>query len=119
MYENGYRVNGFRKKRLHKRKMQQRHIDSWFYGDGSPGAMSWNAFKAYVEKTANEGYPVSDALEYWKTYYASGRRQQAKRETARRSRQEFREAVNKCVDFDEFDGLTAYHRMYDYAWEVW
>lgn len=122
MYENGQRVNGYRKKRLHKRKMKQRHADTWFYGDGSSPAMSWPEFKAYAEKQLADpiyGQFRTSILDYWKTTYLSERRKYAKKETARRARQQFREAVNKCADFSEFEGLPAYHRLFDYGWEVW
>ena len=116
MYENGKRVNGYQKKRTHKRKMKQRYMNSWYYGTGTGREMSWPEFKAYAEKH----YPDSDyVLDYWRTYYLSGRRQYAKRETARRARQQFREMINKCADFNDFNGLSPYERLFDYSWEVW
>ena len=121
MYENGKRVNGYKRKRIHKRKMKQRHADNWFYGSGSK-TMSWPEFKAYAE--AQMADPIygefrSHILDYWKTSYLTGPRQYAKRETARRSRQQFREAVNKCADWNDFEGLPSYHKVFDYAWTVW
>ena len=118
MYENGKRVNGYKRKRIHKRKMKQRHADSWFYGSGSK-TMSWPEFKAYAENALANGECPESILDYWKATYLTEARQSAKRETARRSRQQFREAVNKCADWEEFASLPPYHRVFDYAWEIW
>ena len=39
MYENGKRVNGYRRKRIHKRKMKQSYAKGWVYGEGMT---AWN-----------------------------------------------------------------------------
>lgn len=123
MYENGQRVNGYRKKRIHKHKMKQRHIDNWFYGkNGRTRTMTWPEFRAYAEKALSEpiyGQYRQHILDYWEQYYLTGPRQYAKKETARRARQQFREAINKCVDWNDFEGLPPYHKIFDYDWMVW
>lgn len=120
MYENGRRIEGYRKKRLHKRKQKNTYAKTWSYGDRESG-MDWTALKIYAFNRAKTRYG-SDAdytLDYWKYYNSSKQRTAAKRETARRARQQFRERVNTCADWEEFEGLDPYKKIFDYDWEVW
>lgn len=123
MYENGRRVNGYFKKHIHKNKIKQRYINTWLYGKNrKSNLMAWPEFKAYVEKISSRpiyGCYYNHALKYWKQYYLTGSRKYSKRETARRARQQFREAISKCIDWNDFDGLTPYHKNFDYSWTVW
>lgn len=102
MYQNGARIKGYLRKRLHKRKMKDRISEKV-----SNSKDSWSAVKEY--------YPY-----YWKEYFLSERRKYAKRTTNRAIRQEFNDMYGKIV-FDEYElnnNLNAYRRYCDYNWEV-
>lgn len=122
MYENGKRVSGYHKKRQHKRRQKNDYARTWSYGKRASG-MDWKALQIYVEQREKDisvpAHVTRYDLDYWRYYDISDRKKYAKRETARRARQQFREAVNRCADLEEFEGLDPYHRLFDYNWEVW
>ena len=114
MYQNGKRVNGYQRKRLHKRKVKQSYAKSWIYGDGMT---AWNnlVIEFKDEPRTKWGHP----LDYWKDYSRSDLRQEAKRQTNRALRREFKDILRN--EFDDFPKLASgeYKRYYDYGWTVW
>ena len=114
MYENGRRVNGYQRKRLHKRKIKKAYAKTWYYGDGE---YAWNILVAQYkdEPRSKWGHP----LDYWKDISISGPRSYAKKQTNKAIRRQFRNCEREMLD--EIPRLTKgyYRRYYDYAWTVW
>ena len=122
MYENGKRVKGYQKKRLHKKKAKERHAKTWYYGKS--GA-SWNdlVLKYKDEPRTKWGHP----LDYWKECSLSGPRSYAKSQTNSTLRREFNNQCRRALleDVDEtYDYMSQvtngnYRKYYDYNWTVW
>lgn len=122
MYENGKRVNGYRRKRMHKRKMKQSYAKTWVYGDGMS---AWNTLVLEYKDTpaARWGHP----LNYWKDCSHTTARQFAKHQTDHTLRREFNNVRNKVILADPEDFMEEvptlsrgeYRRYFDYGWTVW
>ena len=99
MYENGKRVNGYQKKRLHKRKVKNSYAKIYCYGDGEyTWRMLVTEFKD--EPRMKWGHP----LDYWKNYSLTEQRSMAKEQTNRALRREFNNFKNKIV-LEEIEDL--------------
>lgn len=118
MYENGARVKGYAKKRLHKRKLKKRFLGSmWGYPQ----------YKSYEDYLANHkpyyfgwGYDFEPNQKYWQKVYVTGSRKLAKDQTNRKIRRKFRDEIQK----GEYDSLPAchgaeYQKYFDYMWTIW
>ena len=116
MYENGRRINGHQKKRLHKRKMKDRYAKKWYYGETEA---SWKelVLKYEDEPRTKWGHP----LDYWKDYSRSDLRTEAKNRTNRSIRREFSNNKDQITLEEDFPVIKKgkYRRYYDYAWNVW
>lgn len=122
MYENGKRVNGYQRKRLHKRKVKQSYAKTWYYGDGQ---YEWNLLVLQYkdEPRSKWGHP----LDYWKDCNLTGPRCYAKSQTNSVLRRKFNDECRKALleDFDDtYDDLPRvangnYRKYYDYSWTVW
>ena len=120
MYENGKRVKGYQKKRLHKRKMKNSYAKAWCYGNGET---SWNELVLEFKdepKDRHGGHP----LDYWKEYSLSGPRTLAKEQTNRALRREFKNQSRMIMIDDEYDYVSYlsngnYRKYFDYDWTVW
>lgn len=119
MYENGKRVKGYQKKRLHKCKVKNSYAKSYYYGDGE---YTWKMLVTEYkdEPRSKWGHP----LDYWKDFSNTEQRSLAKRNTNRALRREFNNRKNQII-IDEIDDYMPYlsnadyRRYYDYAWTVW
>lgn len=122
MYENGRRINGYQKKRLHKRKVKKAYAKTYCWGSGE---YSWSMMVAkYRDKPRDHwGHP----LDYWKDYSLTGSRCYAKSQTNNILRREFKNQCRKAMlaDFDDtYDYMPqivkgTYRKYYDYDWTVW
>ncbi len=122
MYENGRRVNGYQRKRLHKRKVKKSYAKTWYYGDGE---YAWNylVIQYKDEPRSKWGHP----LDYWKEISLSGPRAHAKKQTNKALRREFKNHESKIVLAEFEDSMEHlprlangdYRRYYDYSWTVW
>ncbi len=107
MYENGKRIKGYQRKRLHKRKIKGAYANIY----------SWDDWTEFVSKHKDEprnswGHP----LDYWKKFSLSERRTYAKAQTNRRIRRHFRDYVG--TEDIEYLSNSEYKRFFDYNWEV-
>ena len=118
MYENGRRVKGYQRKRLHKRKVKQAYAKGWVYGEGMT---VWN--KMVIQYKDEEPTKWGHPLDYWKDYSRSNLRTHAKKQTNKAVRREFTNQHSKILltDGEDFPRLTNgdYRRYYDYNWTVW
>lgn len=122
MYENGRRVNGYQRKRLHKRKMKKSYAKTWCWGNTET---NWNSMVLMYkdEPRAKWGHP----LDYWKEYSLSNPRTFSKKKTNRTLRRDFNNLSRKIIysDFeDTHDYLPkvsngTYRKYYDYDYNVW
>ena len=122
MYENGRRINGYQKKRLHKRKVKKAYAKTYCWGSGE---YSWSMMVAKYRDEPRDrwGHP----LDYWKDYSLTGPRRYAKSQTNNVLRREFKNQCQKAMlaDFDDtYDYMPqivngTYRKYYDYTWTVW
>ena len=112
MYENGKRVEGYQKKRLHKRKMKASYAKTYFYGDGE---YTW---KMLVTEYKDEprmkwGHP----LDYWKDYSLTEQRSMAKEQTNRALRREFNNYKNKIIleEIETWEAEVIHDKMIELA----
>lgn len=116
MYENGRRVNGKPRKRIHKRKMQEKHARKW----GQP--QGWKQMKVQYAHWTDSAH---DPLRYWKDYSLSGPRQYAKDCTNSKLRAVIRDEVARALKDAEFMETcesmrgAQYRKRYDYDWTIW
>ena len=122
MYENGKRVNGYQKKRLHKRKVKNSYAKIYCYGDGE---YTWRMLVTEFKDEPREkwGHP----LDYWKDYSLTEQRSMAKNQTNRTLRREFNnyknliclEDIEDFMDYMPYLSNADYRKYFDYAWTVW
>lgn len=122
MYQNGKRVNGYPKKRLHKRKQKERYAKKYCWGNHE---VSWQTLENAYRDTP--GYGRYHPLNYWREFSLSGPRSYAKQQTNNVLRTKFK-AENKKIltaydvdDLDCFPRLTNsnYRKYYEYSWTIW
>lgn len=122
MYENGKRVEGYQKKRLHKRKVKTAYAKTYCWGNSE---YSWSMMVTEYKDVPRErwGHP----LDYWKDFSLTGPRKYAKSQTNSTLRREFNNQCRRALleDFDEtYDYMPQvangnYRKYFDYAWTVW
>ena len=113
MYENGRRIDGYRKKRLHKRKLKRRYAKKYYLGDHET---DWNTLAIRYENR------WGSSPEYWKDNYLSGPRKYARRSTSRKIRSQFKSDISKCKDFEDHSPAIhhgKYRKYFDYDWTIW
>lgn len=112
MYENGKRVNGYHRKRIHKQESKNKFAKTWWYGNS---AGDWN--QMVIDYLRDPEYR---SLDYWKTFYLSGCRKVAKTSTSRRLRNIFKSYVAR-EDYDNIPVLNNadYRKYFDYDWTIW
>ena len=122
MYENGRKVSRYYKMREHKRRMKDRFLkNSW----GHKG-LSYNEYLANLTEDELNYYwggnMMPCCLQYWTHYYGGERSKVVKQQTSRAIRNYWREELNHCDDWEDFDaGMNGngYQKHIDYAWIVW
>lgn len=109
MYQNGKRIEGYLEKRLHKRKMKDRHAKKYAYGPKQQ--YTWTQLLAYH---ADE----PGALDYWREYYLA--KKECKNAASRRIRNIIRAKIARG-DYEDMDlpQSAEYRKYYDYQGEVW
>lgn len=122
MYQNGKRVNGYPKKRLHKRKQKEKYAKKYIYGDSE---VSWDTLKSIYKDTPKIGryHP----LNYWRDFSLSGPRAYAKQQTNSVLRSRFKaekKEILMAYDVDDLEYLprltnSNYRKYYEYKWTVW
>ncbi|MBE5925673.1 MAG: hypothetical protein E7270_01680 [Lachnospiraceae bacterium] len=114
MYENGRRLNQYRRKRLHKRKMKERYAKKYFwYGYGT-----WN--EMVIRFKDEERWKNWHPLDYWREHsnsdgnYYKFVKKQANRKVRRALKREMME------DHDDIPTRRGcrHKRYYDLAWEL-
>ena len=121
------KTNRFSRKRLHKRKLEQRFARSYFYGTTAPGDVRLLRDKLMRDFDEEQDSwwmkkhpPRNHGWEYWKTYYLTGRRQYAKKYSDKRIRQKYRQMISK-YDPEEVTAPKGadYEKEFDYDWTIW
>ena len=88
-------------KRIHKRKMEKKFANHWYYGRTRPGDV-----KLLREQLMREA--------------ETGRRQYAKKYSDRRIRQKYRQLIHNLDPEDVTAPRGAdYEKEYDYNWTIW
>lgn len=112
MYENGRRLNQYRRKRLHKRKMKERYAKKYFWYGYGYGTWNEMVIRFKDEEPKKWGHP----LDYWHEYSNSDQfiKKQANRKVRRALKREMME------DHDDVPTRRGCHhkRYYDLAWEL-
>ena len=119
MYENGKRVNGYQKKRLHKRKIKNTYAKTWYWGNGQ---YDWDmmVIEYKDEPRSRWGHP----LDYWKDFSLTGPRSYAKEQTNSIIRREYKDycrraLIDNIYDFTPNMSNGTYRKYFDYDWTVW
>lgn len=119
MYQDGVRVNGHCKKRLHKKKMKERYAKKCAYWYGSP---EWNEIVAKYknQEPTKYGHP----LDYWKEFSLSELRKRAKHCSNSKLRSECKKEIccmakddEAMENYDAMHGAT-YQKHFDYRNEI-
>ena len=113
MYDNGRRANRHYCKQLHKSRQKKEYANTFYSG------YSW---KWIVDHTSFY-YCHKNGIKYWERFYLSGRKQVAKRTSARRLRMIQKQYLSNAIDFED-DAIIyfkngLYRRYFDADWEVW
>lgn len=111
MYENGKRISGHAKERLHKRKMKKRYAKKYSWGNS---CREWEILEIeYQDMVLDSRY---HPLNYWRDYYLSDMRKIAKKATSRRIRRTMNQATEE--DYLILRGAD-YRKYFDYDWFIW
>jgi len=116
MYENGERVKGFAKKRIHKRRIKKQFLGH---------RLRYLEYKSYADYLANHHKVRQGRLDlpdqrYWRKVDTTDLRHYSKKYTSRRIRRRYSKAIQKA----EYDRLIACHgaeyKKYfaDWWWEL-
>ena len=119
MYENGMRIQGYQRKRLHKRKVKKSYAKNYLYGNKEG---NWDALVIMYQDMppTKWGHP----LNYWKDYSLTGPRSYAKNQTNRTLRREFKNQSRRIIYDDSYDYMPYinngnYRKYFDYDYTVW
>lgn len=115
MYNNGKKVNGYARKQLHKNKMKKRYCKKFYYCSGAE--TTWNELVAKYENYPD--WNGRTCLDYWRDWFISGKRKDAKRFTSHKIRASFRREIVR-EDFEDITNLTNsdYRKYFDYWWYI-
>ncbi len=138
MYENGEKIRGHFKKKIHKKKLQKRFLRNQPYGSGTN--ISYNHYVATEKQKAIDdatryGYTLEgwlynkngNHLPWFKRYWEgnrsffSGLRKFAKQETNHKLRAEFRNNYKKWVETEEEPNYrkSDYQKKFDYWYTIY
>lgn len=118
MYENGKRVKGYAKKKLHKKKLKKSFAKGQRYYSASA---DYNEILNMLDTLPE--YSQKWLKKYWKLLYLSGPRQYAKFVTSRKLRAEARK-IKYLVEIGQIDKIPYlknkdYEKYFDYDWTIW
>lgn len=102
MYQNGVRVRGFERKRIHKQKTKKQFLTRVCM------RLKFNSYDDYLARFRYRGECSPADLpdpRYWKKKFSTSIRQLSKKQTSRRIRREFRDAIQK----EAYDTTPACH----------
>lgn len=115
MYENGVRIKGHAKKRLHKRKLKNGFLKHMW------GYPQYKSYKDYVANNRSMwDLQKEPDQRYWQRVYVTGCRRLAKDQTNKKIRRRFRDNLRKG-DYDNIPACRGadYQKYFDYMWTIW
>lgn len=123
MYENGRKVSRYYRMREHKRRMKDRFLKNPYSRNIGKTFDEYLAELSEYERSYRwGGNMLPCAYQYWNHFYAGERGKIVKKQTSRAIRNYWREELNHCDDWEDFDASlnnNDYQKMVDYNWIVW